>query len=161
CVEALNRRANIPVAAPKEEGPSADIAKQAAELPVNFVAPPRTIKDITAILDSEKPDPAKIAKLRSEANAPVPAKASRAELAKFYYQRGNARAALGQLKDAVADADKSLEAARGSVDANLLGRIEQFAGGQYSASGDPKRALELYQTQLRDTNVKGAKGYMF
>ncbi len=160
-LNAANGRANVSVAAPTEQGPSADIVKEAAALPTNFVAPPRTIADITAILDSEKPDPAKIAKLQAEAEAPVPGKASRPELAKFYYQRGNARARLGQLSGALADADKALESARGAVDANLLGRIEQFAGLQYATAGDPKRAIAIYQSQMKDTNQPGAKGFLF
>jgi CHAT domain-containing protein len=160
-LNAANGRANVPVAVPTEQAPSEEVAKQAAALPISFVAPPRTITDITAILDSEKPDPAQIAKLRAEADAPVPGNASRQELARFYYQRGNARAKLGQLKDAIADADKAIETARGNVDANLMGRLEQFAGLQYSAAGDPKHALEIFQRQIRDTNVPGAKGYLF
>ncbi len=160
-LNAANGRANVAVTAPTEQGPSAEIAKQAAELPVGFVAPPRTITDITAILDSEKPDPAKIAKLQAEANAPVPTKGSREELARFYYQRGNARASLGQLKDAIADADNALKTARGAVDANLLGRLEQFAIFQYKTAGDPKHSFEILQRQIRDTSRPGAKGYLF
>lgn len=160
-LNAANGRANVPVAVPTERAPSQEIAKQAATLPTSFVAPPRTITDITAILDSEKPDPAQIAKLRAEADAAVPSKASRQELARFYYQRGNARAKLGQLREAIADADKSIETARGAVDANLMGRLEQFAGLQYSAAGDPKRALEIFQRQISETNQPGSKGYLF
>ncbi len=62
-IAALNKangRANIAVEAPKEQAPSADIEKQAEALPTTFVAPPRTITDITTLLDSEKPDPAKV-----------------------------------------------------------------------------------------------------
>src|ERR1700722_3715211 len=39
---------------------AADVAKDAA---ASLVAPPRTISDISAILDQQKPDPAAIAKL--------------------------------------------------------------------------------------------------
>jgi hypothetical protein len=35
----------------------------------SFVAPPRTTADITAILDQEKPDPAKAVKVRDDADA--------------------------------------------------------------------------------------------
>lgn len=56
-LNAANGRANVAVAVPTEQAPSADVVKQAAALPIAFVAPPRTIADITAILDSEKPDP--------------------------------------------------------------------------------------------------------
>ena len=163
-IDALNKangRANIAVEAPKEQGPSADVAKQAAELPTAFVAPPRTITDITAILDSEKPDPAKVSQLRAEADAPVPAKASHLELARFYYKRGGARSKLGDIKGATEDAESALQNGRAAGDSHLLGRIEQFAGLQYSTAGDPKRALQIFQQQTRDSNTAGAKGYLF
>jgi CHAT domain-containing protein len=160
-LNAANGRANVPIAAPTEQAPSAEIAKQAEALPTAFVAPPRTITDITAILDSEKPDPAKIAETRAEADAPDPGKGSRQELARFYYKRGNARAKLGNLAGAVADAEKAVATGRGAVDANLLGRLEQFLALQYTASGDPKRALEIFQKQTRDVNAPGAKGFLF
>ena len=156
-----NGRANVPVAVPKEQGPSEAITEQADSLPSVFVAPPRTITDITAILDSEKPDATQIAKLHADADAPVPAKASRAELAQFYYQRGTARGQLGQLADAIADADRAVEVGRGAVEPGLLGRLEQFAAIQHSSAGEPRRALEIFQRQLRDTDTKGARGYMF
>ncbi len=165
CVQAAmtaaNGRADVPVAVPKEQGPSAEVAKEAAALPTQFVAPPRTITDITAILDSEKPDPAKIAKLREDAAAPVPAKASREQLVRFYYGRGQARSHLGQLREALADADKAVETGRGGVDPNLLGRVEQFAAIEYLLAGDPKHAMEIFQRQLHDTNTKGARGFLF
>jgi CHAT domain-containing protein len=160
-LNASNGRANTAVEAPKEQAPSADIAKKAAELPVAFVAPPRTITDITEILDSEKPDPARVAELRGEADVAEPGKASHIELARFYYKRGNARAKLGELKAALADADKAVDNARAAGDAHLLGRLEQFAGMQHSAAGDPRRALEIFQNMTRDTNTGGAKGFLF
>jgi CHAT domain-containing protein len=160
-LNAANGRANVPVAVPTEQGPSKEVEEQAEALPTAFVAPPRAITDITAILDSEKPDPEKIAKSKAEASVPPPVKASREELARFYYKRGNARAKLGELKEAVADAEKATETARGAVDANLMGRLQQFLAIEYSASGDPKHALEVYQRQIRDTNVKGARGFLF
>ncbi|HXX08234.1 MAG TPA: CHAT domain-containing protein [Pseudolabrys sp.] len=163
-IAALNKangRANVPVDVPKEQAPSAAIAEQAQALPTVFIAPPRTIADITAILDSEKPDPARIAKLHADAEASVPANTSRAEQAKFYYQRGNARSQLGNLAEAIADADRAVEAGRGAVDSNQLGRYEQFAGIQFIFAGEPKRALEVFQRQLRDTNAPGSRGFMF
>ncbi|MES1149771.1 MAG: hypothetical protein ABUL53_11390, partial [Bradyrhizobium guangdongense] len=118
-LNAANGRANVPVALPKEEAPSKEVEQQADALPATFVAPPRTITDVTSILDGEKPDAGKIATLKAEADAPVPAKASRAELARFYYQRGTARERLGRLSEAMADANQALAAGRGAVDANL------------------------------------------
>src|SRR5262245_65829099 len=55
-----------------------------------FVAPPRTIADITAILDQEKPDPAKRAKVEADAAAEPPAHADAATLKDFYFRRAQA-----------------------------------------------------------------------
>ena len=127
-LNAANGRANVPVAVPKEQGPSAEIAKQAEALPTEFVAPPRTITDITAILDSEKPDPAKIAKLQSRGRRRRSRQGSPSELVRFYYDRGNARARLGRLREAMPTPRRPSRPGRGAVDPNLLGRLEQFAG---------------------------------
>ena len=61
------------VSAPKP-GDAADriVQRQPAKAPASLVAPPRTISDIAAILDQQKPDPAKIAELTTTAEAPVP-----------------------------------------------------------------------------------------
>jgi CHAT domain-containing protein len=160
-LNAANGRANVPVAVPKEQAPSADIEKQAAALPTVFVAPPRTITDITAILDSEKPDPAKIAAIKAAADVPVPSKVSKIELARFYYKRGSSRSQLGRLAEAIDDANKAIEAGRGAADPNLMGRITQFAAIEYSAAGDPKKSLEFFQQMLRAAGEKGARGYTF
>jgi CHAT domain-containing protein len=160
-LNAANGRANVPVALPTQLGPSKEIEKQAAALPATYVAPPRTITDITAILDSEKPDAAKIAKRKAVADAAPPAKASRAALARFYYDRGNARSSLGRLNEALADAEKAVMVGRGAVGANLLGRLEQFDGMEHLAAGNPKQALEIFQQQLRTTNSRGAHGFLF
>ena len=88
------------------------------------MAPPRTIADITAILDQEKPDPNKAAaQMRAEANAAAPANAGRGELAKFHYKRCQARTALGDFRAASADCEKAVELSEGSVDMLELGRI--------------------------------------
>ena len=49
-LNAANGRANVAVEIPKEAAPTAPVGNA---LPAGFVAPPRTIADITAILDSE------------------------------------------------------------------------------------------------------------
>jgi CHAT domain-containing protein len=161
-IDALNKangRANVAVPVPKE---SLDpVANPDNALPAAFVAPPRTIADITAILDSEKPDQQKIDKMRAAADVQPPAGLSREKLARFHYERGNARAGLGRLSDAIADANKAVETGRGAVELNLLGRLQQFAGLQYSAMGDPKRALEIFTRQGREMDGPGAKGYQF
>jgi CHAT domain-containing protein len=158
-LNAANGRANVAVEIPKEVAP---MVSASTALPAGFVAPPRTIADITAILDSEKPDVKKIEELKEDADSKPTGKESREDLAQFYFDRGNARAQLGRLAESIADANKAIEVGRGAVSANMLGRLMQLAGLQYSIAGDPKKALDLFQRQLREVaGSPGAKGYQF
>ena len=115
----------------------------AAPIQPTFVAPPLTITDITAILDSEKPNEAKIAERNAKADATPPTNISGDELARFYYERGSARALVGRDKDALADGLQALATAR---DVLLVTRIRQQVGQQYRSTGDPKQAIAVYQT---------------
>lgn len=158
-MNAANGRANVAVAAPTEAAPKISAG---TGLPAGFVAPPRTITDITAILDSEKPDLKVIQELQATADAAPIGKQAREDLAQFYFDRGNARAQLGRLADSIADASKAVEVGRGVVSFNLMGRFTQLLALEYSVAGDPKKALEIYQRILRETaNAPGAKGYQF
>ncbi|MGV7218937.1 CHAT domain-containing protein [Bradyrhizobium sp. UFLA05-112] len=158
-LNAANGRANVAVAAPKEEAPK--LAPGTA-LPKGFVAPPRTIADITSILDSEKPNEKLIAELKADADSTPTGKESREDLAQFYFDRANARSQLGRLAESTADANKAVEVGRGAVSPNMMGRLLQLQSVQYALAGDPKRALEIMQQLLRQTaNVPGAKGYQF
>jgi CHAT domain-containing protein len=127
-----------------------------------FVAPPRTIADITAILDQEKPDPKVAAQMRAEADAKPPANTGRGELAKFHYKRCIARSALGDFRAAVADCEKAVEYADNSVDALELGRIRQGLALQYGALGDPKKGLQVLLKSAQIFDVKGGRrGFLF
>lgn len=158
-LNAANGRANVAVELPKEVAPKLD---PGAALPKDFIAPPRSISDITAILDGEKPDEKMIAELKSDADATPTGKESREDLAQFYFDRANARSQLGRLAEATADADKSAEVGRGAVSPHMMGRIMQLQSQQYALAGDPKRALEVTQRLLRGSvGVPGAKGLQF
>ena len=89
------------VSAPKPGDAVADSPAAAARAPAILVAPPRTISDIAAILDQQKPDAAKIAELTTMAEAPVPGGLKGLALADFYYKRAQARALLGRSDDAL------------------------------------------------------------
>ncbi len=158
-LNAANGRANVAVELPKEVAPKLD---PNSALPKDFIAPPRSISDITAILDGEKPDEKMIAELKSDADAAPTRKESREDLAQFYFDRANARSQLGRLAEAVADANKAVEVGRGVVSPNMMGRMMQLQSMQYSLAGDPKHALEIMQKLLRESaGVPGAKGYQF
>jgi tetratricopeptide (TPR) repeat protein len=104
-----------------------------------FVAPPRTIADITAILDQEKPDPAKRAKAEAEAVAEPSAKADRATLKDFYRRRAQARMSLGRLKEAVADCERALANSTDYLNEGSL--IALFQETQMRNNGDYKDAI--------------------
>src|SRR5262249_34600408 len=154
--EAQRAAASKPApAAPKME-PSAT-PKEVRTTPVGFLAPPRTIADITAILDKERPDSAKIAQLRAAAEAALPKSVSGGDLAQFYYDRGNARALLATNKEALDDGLKALEVGSGS-EFGRIWRIRQFIGLQHWALADPKQALSAFQSLARDSDKPGSRG---
>lgn len=158
-LNAANGRANVAVEVPKGEAPK--LAPGTA-LPKDFIAPPRTISDITAILDSEKPNEKLIAELKADADSTPTGKEPREDLAQFYFDRANARSQLGRLAESITDANKAVEVGRGAVGPNMMGRLLQLQSVQYARAGDPKRALEIMQQLLRESvNVAGAKGYQF
>ncbi|MDH6259563.1 CHAT domain-containing tetratricopeptide repeat protein [Bradyrhizobium sp. BR13661] len=158
-LNAANGRANVAVELPKEAAPKLE---PGTALPKGFIAPPRTISDITAILDSEKPNEKLIAELKADADSMPTGKEGREDLAQFYFDRANARAQLGRLAESIADANKAIEAGRGGISPRMMGRLMQLVALQYSAAGDPKKSVEMYQRQLREiTTQPGAKGYQF
>ena len=69
CVQAAlnkaNGRANVAITI--DNGKTKEVVDLGRALPAGFVPPPRTITDITAILDKEKPDPKSIADMKAQA----------------------------------------------------------------------------------------------
>jgi len=123
-----------------------------------FIAPPRTIADITAILDNEKPNEAKIAARKATADAERPNDAPAGKLAQFYYERGNARALLGRNKEALADGLQALAIAKNGVEDHQNLRIRQFVTLQYKALGDPKDAIATAESVVRESDNPGHRG---
>ncbi|MGE0154549.1 MAG: CHAT domain-containing protein [Reyranellaceae bacterium] len=109
-----------------------------------FVAPPRTISDITLVLDQEKPDPAAIERLRAAANTLPPADDDPAKLTRFYYRRAQARSALGQLREASDDAELAIKY-RGEDGSEALFFIKLLLVVNYHTVNlaDPERGLAL------------------
>jgi CHAT domain-containing protein/tetratricopeptide (TPR) repeat protein len=149
-----------PPAAPKDEeaAAAAKAGAGAGQVVTTFAAPPRTIADITAILDNEKPDPAKIAERQADADEAPPKSGSSVDMADFYYNRGAARALLARNKEALADGLKSLEYAKAGGQKRQINRVNQFLGIQHIALGDPKKAVVSFETNVREWHGTGAKG---
>ena len=128
----------------------------------SLVAPPRTISDITAILDSEKPDFKKIEELKARADAVPTGNESRRDLAKFYYDRGIARSQFGHAAESIADGNKAIEVGRGAISTSLMVRIMQLVALQYDNAGDVQKAFEVYQRVLREVaDEPNERGFLF
>lgn len=132
----------------------------AQETAAVFVPPPRTISDITSILDQQKPDPAHRARMEAEADAIAPGKASRTDLAQFYFKRAQTRADLGRAPDAISDIAKAHEYAtdyltEGSRFDLLLEQLLRF-------TNENKRAIAVLETMSRKLDaLPRTKGRQF
>jgi CHAT domain-containing protein len=135
---------------------AAEIASDAA---ASLVAPPRTISDISAILDQQKPDPVQIAKLTAAADAAAPAGLKGADLADFYYKRAQARVLIGR-SDALDDAELAVSNASGADYNNRGSRYEQLLMRLLRDAGQEKRANAL-QTKQMATFANQSKGKLF
>lgn len=111
-------------------------------------SPPRSISDITAILDQERPDPVKAAQLREAADAVPPPGTSGADLVEFLYRRAGAAGEMGRLSQQLAD----LRQAMGLADvhggpilsiARDLTSAEQVAGNLRSSLEAARKRWEL------------------
>src|SRR5262245_48282838 len=103
----------------------------------SFVAPPRTIADITAILDQQIPDPLRAAKMRAEADV----EPSGDDLADVYYRRAQARWQLGRSVQSIADTRQAIEIGR-KQGADLF-RYQQFLLQEFSNTGQAKEVVAL------------------
>src|SRR5215469_2008825 len=157
CVLREEQKQAAGVAAPSapKDAPVANDAP--LEIRTSFVAPPRTIADITAILDSEKPDEAQIAKRKATAEA-SPNGLSGPNLAQFLFDRAGARALLARNKDALADGLQALDISKHGMDLRFLARTRRLVALQYQATGNPKDAIAILQLQIGEGDVPGRRG---
>src|SRR5262245_45720610 len=122
-----------------------------------FVAPPRNISDITAILDQQKPDASRAARNKAAAEANPP---TSGPLGQFYYRRGQARAALGRTEDAMADAQQAISI--GGDFQTEVARYMQFLAQQYRIVGKVKAAIETEQAIAKKVAEQArGKGLLF
>lgn len=139
--------------------PTADLKSVSTEN-VAFVAPPRSAADVTEILDKQKPDPERISKLVAQADSEPPAGLKPSDLADFYYKRAQARAALGRLPEAIADARLAIRSAQGADYTNVISRYEQFLYRRLREDGQTKAAIEIINRQI-DAFSKTGRGRLF
>jgi hypothetical protein len=127
---------------------------------VGFVPPPRRVSDITAILDQQKPDATRIALLTTRAEAVPPTNFKPHDLADFYYNRAQARAALGRVAEGIADAEQAVKLGQGDDYVNVVSRYEQFLMHRLAEAGERKRAMEIIARHLA-AFARQSKGRLF
>ena len=123
--------------------------------------PPKTIADILALLEQEKPDPAKLAKLRAETDSEPPVRAGASDLIEFYFRRSEARQVAGRHGEARADVDKALSIDRSSVDPRLVLDVRGHAAWLYRNAGQPHKCVQAFKEMERDVDRPGFKGRQF
>jgi CHAT domain-containing protein len=158
CVLREEQKQAAGVAAPSAPKDAAAAPDVPLEMRTSFVAPPRTIADITAILDSEKPDEAQIAKRKATADAAPAHGLAGPQLAQFLFDRAAARALLARNKDALADGLQALELGKHGMDLRFLARTRRLVAMQYKAIGNPKDAIAILQVQVSEGAVPGRRG---
>ena len=116
-----------------------------------LAAPPRSIADIVAILDQEKPDPAKRAQLIAKAEAPEPPGLDARQRSAFLWDRVQAALLLARVEQAAADAEVAAALAE-QVGADPY-RMYQIIAGIKRYTGDLQGSLAMYK-QLAETADK-------
>lgn len=124
-----------------------------------LAAPPRTIADIVAILDQEKPDPARRARLIAEAEAPEPAGLDARQRGRFLYQRAQAASQIGRTEAALRDAESAVKLAEEVGDETV--RIKALLTGLYRVTGRHQDALKLSLEAAAAEEKGRAKGRLF
>ncbi|MEE8122565.1 MAG: tetratricopeptide repeat protein, partial [Alphaproteobacteria bacterium] len=126
----------------------------------SFTPPPRTIKDITAILDKEKrADPAAAAKALAEANKEPPAGAPKDELASFYWQRGKAAGKIGDVRKQLTDLKEAVRLSKGTSGATRgrflfdLGIAEVMAGSWADSTRNLEEAFKNIPPEKRGRKI--------
>ncbi|WP_426422776.1 CHAT domain-containing protein [Bradyrhizobium genosp. A] len=139
------------------------IKESSAEVPSSpgFLPPPPSIADITAILDSEKPDPILLAKIKSAADATPASDISENALAQFYYERSEARQILGRMTEAFADGQRALFAAGQAGNKMLTMRIGMLNQGYYDSVGDLKNGLAAIEGLIAEASHPQTTGNLF
>jgi tetratricopeptide (TPR) repeat protein len=121
-----------------------------------FVPPPRTISDITAILDQQKrTDVAAADEARERADQTPPPPADAQTLRQFYFRRGLAARAIGRTRQEIDDLTTALGQAPRSTDPYQYNiwwalRYAEMRGGNLSkAIEHGRRAIEAIPDHLR------------
>ncbi len=124
-----------------------------------LVAPPRSINDVSAILDQQKPEPSRTRKVKIDAEAEPTAGTSGSVLAEFLFRRAQARGGIGRVNEAIADANKAIEIKRAQGGDHFIEQM--FVVRQHQLAGEPRRALQLIPQMIKEYDRPGYRGRLF
>jgi hypothetical protein len=117
--------------------------------------PPRTISDITALLDQYKPDPEKVQELKAAASREPPTGVDKEGLSSFYHDRAQAAELLGSAKRQIDDLRRAEEfAAFGGVE---WARIVRSRGHAEETNGSFAEGLETKYRLLSAAKTLGQR----
>jgi tetratricopeptide (TPR) repeat protein len=106
--------------------------------------------DIIALLDQEKPDADKLAALAAEADREIASDLADPERGQAYFRRAQARAQVGRLHDALADAQEAVKLGKGQNYRRVTSRYQQYLHRLLLRVGDFKGALPVMMTEIRN-----------
>ena len=118
-----------------------------------FVPPPRTITDVTEILNQYKPDAAQLSALKASVAAQPPAGAPPRALYEFYLNRGRAAGELGMFAQQLSDLQEAVNIGDQNKADNY--RALQELRGAQSNVGNYRSAMEYAQRQLKAQTAPG------
>jgi CHAT domain-containing protein len=115
-----------------------------------FVPPPRSITDITAILDEQElVDPEKTKEKVAKADAQAPDSGNKTTLLRFYLKRGLAARAIGRDVQALEDLRKAFRNLKGArIGGRERIRLLQNLAGVEGNSGNPRNAIRYMKSAI-------------
>jgi hypothetical protein len=124
-----------------------------------FAPPPRTIADITAVLDQYQPDAQRLAAAKEAADRTPPPDLSGAALAEFYYHRGTDAGNVGRIAQQLDDLRQAHELGTrsGDVDLSLILQALRFAERE---AGNYANAIRYAEERVRLPGRGDEKGQL-
>ena len=139
-----------------QSGGAGSASADVSGAPLSYIPPPRSINDITEILNRQKPDPAKRAALLARADRQPPAGVTPGNLAQFYLDRGVAARNVGRDRQYLEDLKQANALAlRANFDATAMNRYLLQLSQAEQENGDYKAALELQTARMQNIDTGG------
>lgn len=119
-------------------------------------APPRSVRDVLALLEKNKPSQTKVDADKAAADQAIPDTLSGTEKVDAYHSRGMAAYRLGRIKQAREDLAESVKLSETEAYQGKAGLYQDLSIAE-QASGNLKRAIELRTQALNTTQYAGQK----